>query len=229
MRLSPIAACAAALAIVTAGCASAGASGPGSVDGAAHGRARAMRSRSSRRARTSPSSQWHGLGNVRAEAGKRAGRPTLQARRGRRGRRRGAPGDKTVAFVQPHDDAKLDGARAEAQLQAPRVRRLDRGRRRRRRRSIPSRTRRSHLADNARLRRGDGAAAERRARARVRERRRGGRAPRVDPRAARVAAHPARRAVPASARHGRDCAPRSASAPSSSAGSRPRSPRPAAG
>jgi hypothetical protein len=106
MRLSPTAACAAALAIVTAGCASAGASGPGSADGAARvvpADAAAFVAAST----DLSASAWHGLGafalkqandwtgELQGVAGDEVDVAVL------------AGGDKTVAFVQPPDDAKL--------------------------------------------------------------------------------------------------------------------------
>ena len=105
MRLSPIAALAAALAIVTAGCASAGASGPGSADGAAQivpSDAVAFVAAST----DVSASAWHGLG---AFALKRANDWTaeLQGVAGDEVDVAVLAGDKTVAFVQPADDAKL--------------------------------------------------------------------------------------------------------------------------
>ena len=105
MRLSPVAACVAALAIVTAGCASAGASGPGGMDGAAQvvpANAVAFVAAS-----TDVSSKaWHGLG---AYALKQANDWTaeLQGVAGSEVDVAVLPGDKTVAFVQPTDAAKL--------------------------------------------------------------------------------------------------------------------------
>jgi hypothetical protein len=106
MRLSPIAACAAALAIVTAGCASAGASGPGSADGAAQivpSNAVAFVAAST----DVSSSAWHGLG---VYALKQANDWTaeLQGVAGDEVDVAVLPGDKTVAFVQAADDAKLE-------------------------------------------------------------------------------------------------------------------------
>ncbi len=105
MRLSPIAACAAALAIVAAGCASAGASGPGSADGAAQvvpANAVAFVAAST----DVSSSAWHGLG---AYALKQANDWTaeLQGVAGDEVDVAVLAGDRTVAFVQPADDAKL--------------------------------------------------------------------------------------------------------------------------
>ena len=105
MRLSPVAVCVAALAIVTAGCASAGASGPGSIDGAAQiAPADAVAFVA---ASTDVSAKaWHGLGTY---ALKQANSWTaeLQGVAGQEVDVAVLRGDKTVAFVQPTDDAKL--------------------------------------------------------------------------------------------------------------------------
>ena len=102
-----------------------------------------MRSRSSRRARTSPRRRGTALGSVRARSRRTSWTAELQARRGRRGRRRGASRrqDRRVRAAR-RTSAKLDGAREEARLQDPHVRRLDRGRARRRGAASWSRTRR---------------------------------------------------------------------------------------
>src|SRR5690349_19846624 len=102
MRLSPIAALAAALAIFTAGCASAGATGPGSNDGAAQivpANAVAFVAASAHVS----SSAWHGLG---AFALKHANDWTaeLQGVAGDEVDVAVLSGDKTVAFVRPTDD-----------------------------------------------------------------------------------------------------------------------------
>jgi hypothetical protein len=109
-RLSPIAALAAAVVIVTAGCASAGASGPGGADGAAKvvpANAAAFVAAST----DLTSSEWHGLGrfaldqlqkqtkldwgnDIRPLVGDELDVALL-------------PGDKAVAFVQPDDTSKL--------------------------------------------------------------------------------------------------------------------------
>jgi hypothetical protein len=105
MRFSPIAAGAAALAIATAGCASAGASGPGSLDGAATlvpaNTVAFVAARSDLSA-----SRWHGLGkfalkqlpgwgaDVQAVARDEIDVAVL-------------PGEKTVVFLQPSDREKL--------------------------------------------------------------------------------------------------------------------------
>jgi hypothetical protein len=106
MRLSPIAACAAALAIVSAGCASAGASGPGSADGAAQvvpSNAVAFVAAST----DVSSSAWHGLGTyVLKQANDWTAE--LQGVADDEVDVAVLPGDKTVAFVQPTDDAKLE-------------------------------------------------------------------------------------------------------------------------
>jgi len=105
MRLSPIAACVAALAIVTAGCASAGASGPGSADGAAQivpSNAVAFVAANTDIA----SSAWHGLGAFALKRVQDWG-PDFQAAAGREIDIAVLPGNKTVAFVQPADAEKL--------------------------------------------------------------------------------------------------------------------------
>ena len=105
MRLSPVAVCAAALAIVTAGCASAGASGPGSIDGAAQIAPADAVAFVAASADVS-SKAWHGLGTY---ALKQANSWTaeLQGVAGEEVDVAVLRGDKTVAFVQPTDDAKL--------------------------------------------------------------------------------------------------------------------------
>src|SRR5690242_115439 len=105
MRSSPIAAFAAALAVVTAGCASAGASELGSVKGAATvvpANAIAFVAVSA----DLTSSQWHGLGTTvlkqlpawTAQLAPVAGDEVDVVL---------LPGDKPVALVQPTDEAKL--------------------------------------------------------------------------------------------------------------------------
>jgi hypothetical protein len=105
MRVSAIAACAAALAVTTAGCASAGASGPGSADGAATVAPADAVAFVAARSDLS-ASQWHGLGSfalkqlhgwgseLRPVAGDEIDVAVL-------------PNEKTVAFVQPADASKL--------------------------------------------------------------------------------------------------------------------------
>ena len=105
MRSSPIAACAAALAVIAAGCASAGASGPGSAKGAATvvpSNAVAFVALSA----DLTSSQWHGLGESllkqlpawSAQLAPLAGDEIDVAI---------LPGDMQIALVQPTDEAKL--------------------------------------------------------------------------------------------------------------------------
>ena len=107
MRLSPIAAFAAALAIVTAGCASAGASGPG-LDATAQRRlvARRTRSRSSRASTDLSASAWHGLGGC-AEAGERLDARSCRRRRATRWTSPCSRATRPSRFVQPTDEAKL--------------------------------------------------------------------------------------------------------------------------
>jgi hypothetical protein len=105
VRSSPIAACAAALAIVAAGCASADASGPGSLKGAATVVPAGAVSFVAASADLTDS-RWHGLGalvlkqvpplarQLAAVAGDEVDVATL-------------PGGETVTFLQPADDAKL--------------------------------------------------------------------------------------------------------------------------
>jgi hypothetical protein len=105
MRFTPIAACAAALAITTAGCASAGASGPGSTGGAAKlVPANAVSFASARTDLSSP--EWHGLGDFALKQLHGWG-AKLQAAAGDEIDVAVLPGKKTVAFVQPTDSAKL--------------------------------------------------------------------------------------------------------------------------
>jgi hypothetical protein len=105
MRSSPIAALAAALAIVTAGCASAGASGPLSE----HGAAQAVPADAVAFVGASTdisASAWHGLGSV---ALKQANDWTakLQTLAGNEVDVAILPGDKTFALLQPTDEAEL--------------------------------------------------------------------------------------------------------------------------
>ena len=74
------------------------------------------RSRSSPRARTSPSSAWHGARRVRAEAGERLDGRAAAALAGGRGRRRGASRrqDRRVRAADGRREA--EGVRAEARL-----------------------------------------------------------------------------------------------------------------
>lgn len=105
MRLSPIAAFAAALAIVTAGCASAGASGPLSE----HGAAQAVPADAVAfvGATTDLSaSAWHGLGSVALQQANNW-TAELQTLAGNEVDVAILPGDKTFALLQPTDEAKL--------------------------------------------------------------------------------------------------------------------------
>ena len=174
----PAAAVAAAAAIVTAGCASAGASGPGSLDGAAAiapANAVAFIAAST----DLGSSEWHGVGKqfmtkFKSLAPALGGELDVAV----------LPSKAIVGFTQPQDSAKLDRAREDARRADACDRRLDRDRKdersagHRRERDVASR-------GQQRVHRGDEPAAERRARARVRERAGGADVARVDPRAAR--------------------------------------------
>jgi hypothetical protein len=105
MRFSPIASGAAALAIATAGCASAGASGPGSLDGAATlvpaNAVAFVAARSDLSA-----SPWHGLGKLALKQLPGWG-ADLQAVARDEIDLAVLPGEKTVVFLQPSDRAKL--------------------------------------------------------------------------------------------------------------------------
>jgi hypothetical protein len=105
MRFSPIASGAAALAIATAGCASAGASGPGSLDGAATlvpaNAVAFVAARSDLSA-----SRWHGLGKLALKQLPGWG-ADLQAVARDEIDLAVLPGEKTVVFLQPSDRAKL--------------------------------------------------------------------------------------------------------------------------
>ena len=105
MRFSPIAAGAAALAIATAGCASAGASGPGSLDGAATlvpaDTVAFVAARSDLSA-----SRWHGLGKFALKQLPGWG-ADLQAVARDEIDVAVLPGEKTVVFLQPSDRPKL--------------------------------------------------------------------------------------------------------------------------
>lgn len=116
MRLTPVAACVAALAIITAGCASAGASGPLSERGASQ--AVPADAVAFVAASTDVSaSAWHGLGSP---ALKRANAWTaeLHALAGSEVDVAVLPGGKTFALLQPADDTKLAAFAAKHDLKA---------------------------------------------------------------------------------------------------------------
>ena len=184
----PAAAVAAAAAIVTAGCASAGASGPGSLDGAAAiapANAVAFVAAST----DLGSSRWHGIGkrfmtqfqSLAPAFGTEIDVAVL-------------PTKEVVAFTQPQDGAKL-AALATKHGEKTRViggwtaiAKTDAALG-----TVANAT--AHLADSS-VRRGDEPAAERRPRARVRERAGGTATDRVDPRRARDVTRTGSRALP---------------------------------
>ena len=159
----PAAAVAAAAAIVTAGCASAGASGPGSLDGAAA----IVPSNTVAFVAASTdlgSSQWHGVGKQFLTQFK-----SLAPALGDELDVAVLPGKQIVGLTQPQDGAKLAALAKKHERADARDRRLDRGRKDVSR-AGHGREREVASLGQRRLRGGDEPAAERRARARVRER-----------------------------------------------------------
>jgi hypothetical protein len=109
-RLTPLAVLAAAAAIVTAGCANAGASGPGSAPGGAASVVPASTVAFAAAAADITSKDWHGLGNAALELVQKQSTFTwndLQQVAGDEVDVAVLPGDKGVALVQPKDPAKL--------------------------------------------------------------------------------------------------------------------------
>ena len=197
MRLTPLAAFAAALAIVTAGCASAGATRAGLGEWRTVRRPR--RCRGVRRCECRPLLRrpWPRGGSVEARGGLGDDNAGRHLRR-QRDRRRGAAGRQDLRAASTYGRCKACCVHEDAQPEGSSARQLDRCRRRR------GNTRRGRECEDASLRqrtlrRGDGPLARRRARARVCKRRRGRQPTRVHTGPARVAAHPAGREVPAQA------------------------------